>query len=198
LNAIHTVSVLNGRISNLGCHFRMARLPVELNPSNAVSIGSALLFLLTPFLTSPALRSFVDSMIGRIVLIAFVLYGITLGPIAGVLSFLAAVALFVERNRVRIGIAKNAIVTRGSVQTLGQVDMPHSSPAPVQGPIEDVPWIQYSQRDFLLEGNSWNPLPSGESEDTKMVLESQLYPNDRIDRYYVKHGLAPPTDPNRR
>lgn len=176
----------------------MVRLPVELNPSTAVSMGSAILFLLTPFLTSPALSTFVDSIIGRIVLISFVLYGITLGPIAGVLSFLAAAALFVERNRVRIGIAKNAIVTRGSVQTLGQVDMPHSNPAPVQGPIEDAPWLQYSQRDFLLEGNSWNPLPSGESEDTKTVLESQLYPNDRIDRFYVKNGLAPPTDPNRR
>ncbi len=169
-----------------------------MNVSNAVSFGSAFLFLATPFLASPALSSAVDSIVGRLVLVAFVLYGITLGPVPGVLSFLAAAALFVERNRVRIGIAKNAIITRGSAPTLGQVDMPHSSPAPVQGPIEDVPWLQYSQRDFLLEGNSWNPLPSGESEDEKKVLQSQLYPNDRIDRFYVKTGLAPPTDPNQR
>jgi hypothetical protein len=174
----------------------MARLPVEMNASNVVSLGSAALFLLTPLLSGSTLSSTVDSMLGRIVLVAFVLYGITLGPVPGVLSFLAAAALFVERNRVRIGIAKNAIITRGSAPTLGQVDMPHSNPAPVQGPIEDVPWIKYSQRDFLLEGNSWNPLPSGESEDTKQVLQSQLYPNDRIDRFYVKNGLAPPTDPN--
>ncbi len=169
-----------------------------MNASTVVSMTSAAVFLLTPLLTSPALSSAVDSMLGRIALVAFVLYGITLGPVPGVLSFVAAAALFVERNRVRIGIAKNAIITRGSAPTLGQVDMPHSNPAPVQGPIEDVPWIKYSQRDFLLEGNSWNPLPSGESEDEKQVLQSQLYPNDRIDRFYVKNGLAPPTDPNQR
>ena len=184
--------------SNLGSTFRMARLPVELNAANAVSLGSSALFLLLPFLAGSGLSSLIDSILGRLILVAFVLYGITLGPVPGVLSFIAAAAFFVERNRVRIGIAKNAIITRGSAPTLGQTDMPHSNPAPVQGPIDDVPWIQYNQRDFLLEGNSWNPLPSGESEDTKKVLESQLYPNDRIDRFYVKNGLAPPTDPNRR
>lgn len=175
----------------------MARLPVEMNASNAVSIGSALLFLFTPFMVNTGLSDVVDSLLGRIVLCGFVLYGITLGPVPGILSFLAVAALFVERNRVRIGIAKNAIITRGSVKTLGETDMPHSSPAPLHGEIKDQPWIQYSQSEFLVGEGSWNPLPPGESEDDKKVLESQLYPNDRIDRYYVRHGLAPPTDPNK-
>lgn len=169
---------------------------MPVNAATVVSAGSAIAFVLLPFLASAQLSAFVDSLLGRLVLCGFVLYGITLGPVPGVLSFLAAAAFFVERNRVRIGIAKNAIITRGSAQTLGQVDMPHSVPAPVQGPIHDTPWIPYPQGNFLQEGDTWNPLPAGESEDNKTVLQSQLYPNDRIDRFYVKHGLAPPRDPN--
>ena len=170
---------------------------LQMNASNTVILTSILVFICIPYLVGPTLSDVVDSLLGRIALIGFVLYGITLGPVPGVLSFLAAAALFVERNRVRIGIAKNAIITRGSVQTLGEVDKPHSSPAPVHGEIKDKPWISYNQGDFLINQDQWNPLPPGESEDDKMVLQSQLYPNDRIDSFYVKNGLAPPTDPNR-
>jgi hypothetical protein len=122
---------------------------------------------------------------------AFVLYGITLGPLAGVFAFLAVAAIFAERNRYRIWLAHRGIISRGSVQTLGQVDMPHSTPAPTGMKVKDEPWIKYDHNSSFLDGDGWNGLPPGESEDEKNVLESQLYPNDRQDKFYVETGLAP-------
>lgn len=180
-------------MSNLALHARMARLPSLGNPTNLVVTISVVLFLLVPFLQSFGLRSFVNSLLGRLSLIGFVLYGITLGPLPGVLAFLAVAAVFAERNRFQIGITQQSIISKGSVPTLGQVDMPHSTPAPVNKPLRDEPWLKYDTHASFLDGDSdtWNPLPSGESEDDKGVLESQLYPNDRQDRFYVATGLAP-------
>ena len=169
----------------------MARLPVQATPANIVVSISVALFLLTPFLYSSGLTGLVDSMIGRIALITFVLYGITLGPLAGVFAFLAVAALFAERNRYRIRLAQHGIIGRGSPQTLGQVDMPHSVPATTGQPTKDEPWLKYDHTGSFLDGDGWNGLPAGESEDMKNVLESQLYPNDLQDRFYVDTGLAP-------
>ncbi len=169
----------------------MARLPVQVTPANIVVSVSIALFLLTPFLHSSGMTACVDSMIGRIALILFVLYGITLGPLAGVFAFLAVAAIFSERNRYRIGLAQRGIIGRGSPQTLGQVDMPHSVPAPSDREVKDEPWLKYDHTGSFLDGDGWNGLPAGESEDMKNVLESQLYPNDLQDRFYVDTGLAP-------
>lgn len=170
----------------------MARL--ALDASSTVVYLSIALFILVPFLQSSGLTAIIDSLVGRVALIAFVLYGITLGPLPGVLSFLAVAAIFAERNRYRIYMAQKGIISRGSVQTLGQVDMPHSIPAPVGKKIKDDPWLKYDPTGSFLEGgdgDAWTGLPSGESEDNKDVLESQLYPNDLQDKFYVETGLAP-------
>lgn len=169
----------------------MARLPFEMNPGNTVVVASILLFLLSPMLYGAGISGFVTSLPGRLILIAFVLYGITLGPLPGVFAFLAVAALFAERNRYSIMRAHKTIIARGSIPTLGQVDMPHSTPAPVGGETKDEPWIHYEHSGSFLDGDGWNGLPLGESENRKMVLESQLYPNDLQDEFYVDTGLAP-------
>lgn len=174
----------------------MNRSLPEIKVENVVIYGSVLLFLLVPFLSSTVLGSIVDSLLGRIALVGFLLYGITLGAVPGVLSFLAVAAVFAERNRLAIYRARSYIIGRGSPPTLGQME-PHSTPAPVNGEIKDQPWIKYpNMDDSFLEGDGWNPLPAGESENDKEVLESQLYPNDLQDRFYVKNSLAPPNNPN--
>lgn len=173
----------------------MARLPFALNAPNNVIMGSVVLFLLVPFLQSSGLTMFIDSLVGRIALIAFVLYAITLGPLPGVFAFLAVAAVFAERNRYHIGLAQKTIIGRGSVPTLGQVDMPHSVPASLNPKAKDEPWLKYEHTGSFLDGDGWNGLPPGQSEDEKGVLESQLYPNDLQDKFYVETGLAP-KDPN--
>jgi hypothetical protein len=171
----------------------MARVP--LSSANTVVALSIALFVLVPFLHSNMLTNFIDSLVGRVILVAFVLYGITLGPLPGVFSFLAVAAIFAERNRYRIFLAQKGIISRGSVQTLGEVDMPHSVPAPVNKPVKQDPWLKYETMGSMLEGDGWTGLSPGESEDEKNVLESQLYPNDLQDKFYVETGLAP-ADPN--
>ena len=173
---------------------RLPQLPFALNAANMVVVVSIALFLLVPFLQSSGLTGLVDSIVGRVALVAFVLYAITLGPLPGVFGFLAVVAIFAERNRHRILITQKSIISRGSVQTLGNVDMPHSVPAPAQKQPADIPWLKYDHTGSILEGDGWNG-PVGESEDEKQVLDSQLYPNDRQDRFYVATGLAP-ADPH--
>lgn len=166
------------------------QLPFQTTPGNMVVGISVGIFLLTPFLYGAGLSGIVSSMIGRLVLIGFVLYGITLGPLPGIFAFLAAAAVFAERNRFSIMRAQKMIISRGSPQTLGSVDMPHSTPASVDGNKKQEPWLQYSQEGSFLDGDGWQG-PVGESEDMKHVLETQLYPNDRQDEFYVETGLAP-------
>jgi hypothetical protein len=170
-------------------------MAIKLNQANIVSVGSVVIFLLTPFVTTSALGKLIDSILGRLVLIGFLLYAITLGPLPGVLAFLAVASLFAERNRIRIQEAKKYIIAKGSPPTLGQMN-PHSEPAPVGEPIKDTPWIQYSHNDsFFDDSGNWNDLPQGQSEDEKQVLASELYPNDRQNAFYIKAGLAP-AEPN--
>ena len=174
----------------------MNRTLAQINPERVVIYTSVVLFLTVPFLSSTVLGNAIDSLLGRILLVSFLLYGITLGPLPGVLSFLAVASIFAERNRLAIYRARAYIIGRGSPPTLGQMT-PHSMPAPVNGEIKDKPWIEYPNMEgSFIEDDSWNPLPKGESEDEKGVLESQLYPNDLQDRFYVRNGLAPPKDPD--
>ena len=173
------------------------KLPVQMNASNLVIGVSVLLFVFTRLIGQTMIGDFVDSLVGRLLLVSFVLYGITLGPLPGVFSFLAVASLFAERNRSLIHKARYYIIGRGSPQTLGQVDMPHSKPAPLSADTAPRPWLQYESEGSILEGDGWNSLPAGESEDDKKVLESQLYPNDDQEMFYEKNGLAPPPDPNK-
>lgn len=166
-------------------------LPFPMNTANTVVLVSVALFLIVPFLQSNMLTNFIDSLLGRAALILFVLYAIRLGPLPGVFAFLAVASIFTERNRYRIFMAQKGIISRGSVQTLGQVDMPHSVPAPLHPGVKQEPWLKYDTMGSILEGDGWNGPVDGESEDGKQVLESQLYPNDLQDKFYVETGLAP-------
>lgn len=166
-------------------------MAIKLNLTNTVIYGSIGVFLLTPFVASSGLGKLIDNLFVRFILVAALLYAITLGPLPGVLAFLAVAALFAERNRISIQEAKKYIIARGSPPTLGQME-PHSEPAPVGEPVKDVPWIQYSHNDsFFDEAGNWHDLPHGQSEDEKHVLESELYPNDKQNAFYIKTGLAP-------
>lgn len=170
-------------------------MAIKLNQATIVSVGSIVIFLLTPFVSTPALGMLIDSLLVRLLLIGTLLYAITLGPLPGVLVFLAVASIFAERNRIRIQEAKKYIIAKGSLPTLGQMN-PHSEPAPVGEPIKDTPWIQYSHNDtFFDDAGNWNDLPQGQSEDEKQVLASELYPNDKQNTFYIKAGLAP-ADPN--
>jgi hypothetical protein len=132
-------------------------------------------------------HDFVDSLFGRILLIGFALYGVTLGPLEGVLSLLAVMALFVERNRYSIYQAKTYIMSRGSSPTLGSMK-PRDEPAEVNGKVVDQSWVGHDTP--IGDMDSWSPLGPGESEDYKDVVESQSFPNERMNGYYVEHGLA--------
>ena len=157
------------------------------NKPSIVSGISVVIFLLAAFFPSAPVRSFVDSLVGRLILLVFLLYAIRLGSMTGILAFLAVTALFVERNRYSIFQAKNYIVSRGSVPTLGQMS-PHDMPAPVDREITDPSWLGHGPMEDV---DSWTELAHGESEDHKQVIESQLFPNDRINAFYEDHGLAP-------
>jgi len=41
---------------------------------------------------------------------------------------------------------------------------------------------------------SWTEVEHGQSEDHKEVIQSQLFPNSRINAFYEDHGLAPRND----
>jgi hypothetical protein len=147
----------------------------------------AIIIVLAAVFPTQIVHDFVDSLFGRILLIGFALYGVTLGPLTGVLSLLAVMALFVERNRYSIYQAKTYIMSRGSKPTLSSME-PHDEPAEVNGKVVDESWVGHDTP--VGDMDSWSPLEPGESEDYKEVIDSQTFPNERMNGYYVEHGLA--------
>jgi len=152
---------------------------------------SLIIFLFTAFFLPVSIHDATDSLIGRFLLIAFVLYAISLGPVAGVAALLAVMAIFAERNRYKVQNAKKYIVARGSKQTLGEME-PHSQPAPADGPVKDVSWTAHE--DIVGDMDSWSPLEHGESEDYKGVVDSQSFPNEKMDAHYMQNGVAARND----
>jgi len=152
---------------------------------------SLIIFLFTAFFLPVSIHDATDSLIGRFLLIAFVLYAISLGPVAGVAALLAVMAIFAERNRYKVQNAKKYIVARGSKQTLGEME-PHSQPATADGPVKDVSWTGHE--DIVGDMDSWSPLENGESEDYKGVVDSQSFPNEKMDAHYMQNGVAARND----
>ena len=152
---------------------------------------SLVIFLFTAFFLPVSIHDATDSLIGRFLLIAFVLYAISLGPITGVAALLAVMAVFAERNRYKVQHAKKYIVARGSKQTLGEME-PRSQPATTDGHVKDVSWT--GNDDVVGDMDSWSPLEHGESEDHKGVVESQSFPNEKMDAHYMQNGVAARND----
>ena len=158
-------------------------------------IGVAILvILLIPLVSSQILVDTVDSWIGRLVLIGLVLFAIRQGPLAGILTFLAVAAIFAERNRFRIQKAKNLLAGDGSQPALGNSTISarladggkQSVPATTSPDVVEKPWLSYG---LPMESETVNYTAPESSEDEKVVLKSQLFPNDRINQFYLDHDM---------
>lgn len=158
-------------------------------------IGVAIfVILLIPIVSSQVLVDTVDSWLGRIVLLGLVIFAIRQGPLAGVLAFLAVAAIFAERNRFRIQKAKNLLAADGSQPGLGNSSISarladggkQSVPAATGPDIIEKPWLSYG---LPMESETDNYTAPESSEDEKVVLKSQLFPNDRINQFYLDHDM---------
>jgi hypothetical protein len=65
---------------------------------NTVIGASVVVILAAPWLGHTISMNFIQNILVRFVLLAFVVYGIRQGPMAGLLAFLAAFSLLIERN----------------------------------------------------------------------------------------------------
>ena len=65
---------------------------------NTVISASVIIILIAPFLGRNISMNFVQNPLTRLALLVFVFYGIRQGPMAGLLSFLAAFSIIIERN----------------------------------------------------------------------------------------------------
>ena len=162
---------------------------------NSLLIGIAILvILLIPIFSSEVLVTAVDSWIGRIALLGAVVYAIRQGPLAGILTFLAVAAIFAERNRFRIQKAKNLLAGEGSQPGLGNSSISarladggkQSVPEKVSPDVQEKPWLSYG---LPMESETDNYTAPETSEDEKVVLKSQLFPNDRINQFYLDHDM---------
>ncbi len=163
--------------------------------NNNLLIGVAILvILLIPIISSQILVDVVDSLIGRIVLLGLVVFAIRQGPLAGILTFLAVAAIFAERNRFRIQKAQNLLAGEGSQPGLGNSSISarladggkQSVPAPTTPDVQEKPWLSYG---LPMESETLNYTAPESSEDEKVVLKSQLFPNDRINQFYLDHDM---------
>lgn len=162
--------------------------------SNLIIGVAIFVILLIPILSSQILVDLVDSILGRLFLIVVVGLAIRQGPLPGILTFLAVAAIFAERNRFRIQKAKNLVAGEGSQPSLGHSSLSarladggkQSTPAPTSPDVQEKPWLSYG---LPMESETDNYTAPESSEDEKVVLKSQLFPNDRINQFYLDHDM---------
>ena len=65
---------------------------------NTVIGASVVVILAAPWFAQRISMNFIENIVVRFLLLAFVFYGIRQGPMAGLLAFLAAFSLLIERN----------------------------------------------------------------------------------------------------
>ena len=65
---------------------------------NTVIGASVVVILAAPWLANTLSMNFIENIVVRFLLLAFVFYGIRQGPMAGLLAFLASFSLLIERN----------------------------------------------------------------------------------------------------
>jgi hypothetical protein len=65
---------------------------------NTVIGASVVVILSAPWLGQTISMNFIENIVVRFILLAFVFYGIRQGPMAGLLAFLASFSLLIERN----------------------------------------------------------------------------------------------------
>ncbi len=117
----------------------------------------SLIIILTPLLPT-SLLLLLDSVIVRIGVVLLLLYLISMGPTAGIFGLMAVCVLYLERNRRKVGLAK---------QKLDKMDFTKSRPATVEEastPQKTVPVRSFDQPD----NNETDFLPIEEPCDITM------------------------------
>lgn len=95
---------------------------------NTVVGASVAIILASPWLGRTINMNFVQNIVVRLVLLAFVFYGIRQGPMAGLLSFLAAFSLLIERNHQALTRFPNQIPQWPSADRTGKQGPPSYAP----------------------------------------------------------------------
>lgn len=154
-----------------------------------VYIGlSAALIVFQPLFLSSTVVSLVDSLLGRAILLGFVVLGITMSSLAGIMGFLAAASLFTVRNHHSIFRAKNTIMNQGSKLSLSHNEIVQSTPAPVNGTIHDDAWVgNDGEHNGPDENDTFDY--NGVTENSKNALEPQPFPNSQANLFYIKNSM---------
>ena len=161
---------------------------MKLYPSFPIFFVFVAIVLAAPFIPSAALL-ILDSLVVRVALIAVLLFMTRMGPIPSLFCFMAIAALFLERNRRKVGLAQKAL---DRLQAMDSTSKPlaevgaaaaQSSPAGAAGllqshanPVAPVEFDRPIPRETgflpLREMDTATFEPVGESINEKVVLAS--------------------------
>lgn len=163
-------------------------------PQNMVSFLAVAWAILLPFFPQQLLTLF-NGMVGTVILLLLVLAAVSLGPVPGVLVFLAATLTYVQRNRSIIG-------TKMSSRTDQNIREPsydeQMAPAPPMSEHEVHPLPQLPPREehsFLPSdddgSNHFEAVDNTINEKNVIKTISPL--PEEASEYYLQQGLADTT-----
>ena len=159
-------------------------LPTEL----MYIIGCAAILLVTPFIPSPFLL-LLDNIFVRIAAVCLLLYSVRLGAMVTIFVFIALCALFLERNRRKVGEALKKLDAM-EVPKYADVDEAYQKTMPVNVPAFSAPVEVES--DFIPH----ETCSTGEFEPVDMTINqkavlSTIYPlQESTDELYEKMGFG--------
>ena len=161
----------------------------EMIPTEVICLILGTVILLVSPLLPTSLLLLLDNIVIRIAFVCLLLYLLRFGSTVPIIAFIAIAALFLERNRRKVGEALKKLDAM-EVPKFADVDEAYEKTMPVDVPSFSTPISDDS--DFLpqenAETNTFEPVDI--SINQKEVL-STIYPLDeRTDELYEKMGFG--------
>lgn len=156
---------------------------------NGIAVAT---ILLIPFLSARGVSfQIMENMLSRLVAVGAVLYAIRLGPMAGILTMLAVVSLFIERNHQLLTTLPNQKPMWPSNRNMSLTTVPPMLPTPETHAYEPT-----HEQSETVEERHGESVKVDEYESAKDIEDSnprlsEVPQGESAGSFYTQRGLTP-------
>jgi hypothetical protein len=165
---------------------------MKLSPTLVLLLAACAVFILTPYFPGSVLKMTVGNKVGSALLLAAVLYALTVDRIVGLAAFLAVAALFLEQRRRKVDVVRRgADAQEKPAFSVEQLDKPAQNivPGEVHPERKEADTEDYSFEPTEESGtNKYEDV--GDSYDEKKPLETVPPQPSEVSEMFQAKGLS--------